>query len=191
MDGRRRGTRQSMRRRHPGRLLGAFALGAAAAYLLDPARGRSRRARLADQAQGRLRRARRRAASRRRDLTNRARGLEHELRARPHAPEDDRELVQKVRSELLGRARFRHLDLVVDADNGVVHLRGTAPADVASALVGEVLGLEGVRGVEDLLHRPGEPAPNKAAALTASETQASRPDSLQRESTPSPPSSPS
>jgi hypothetical protein len=79
-----------------------------------------------------------------------------------------------VRSEVLGRARFRHLDLVVDADNGVVHLRGSAPPEVARELVDTIVGLEGVAGVEDLLHRPGEPAPNKAAALNASSSTRKR-----------------
>jgi BON domain len=157
-----------MRRRRRLRFLGTALLGATVAYFFDPDRGRSRRARVVDQAQGRLRWARRRAVGRSHDVANRLAGWSHELVAQPHPPTDDRELVQKVRSEVLGRSTFRELNVVVDAYDGMVHLRGSVPPDVAQELVGAVAAVDTVRGIENLLHAPGEPAPNKAAAIEAS-----------------------
>ena len=61
-----------------GMLLVGVGIGAALMYILDPERGRSRRARLSDQAMSKINRLGDAAASQARDLRNRAQGLVHE-----------------------------------------------------------------------------------------------------------------
>ena len=56
----------------------ATALGAAAAYFLDPQLGKGRRAKLRDQAMARARRGADRAEGMGRDAANRAQGMAHE-----------------------------------------------------------------------------------------------------------------
>jgi hypothetical protein len=147
----------------------AAGVGAAAAYLLDPDRGRSRRARLRDQGTAfsrRQARALERQASfprgRAEGIVQRARGkLAHQ------PPADDRALVDRVRTEVL-RGDPGHPHLNVDAVDGVVAVRGEVP-DLEAAMDVErrIRAIPGVVDVENLLHAPGEPAPNKAAALRA------------------------
>lgn len=154
----------------------AAAAGAGLAYAFDPARGRRRRAEMRDRA-GALARRRVRAFERQVHYgRGRAAGLVHRLRhGAPHAPEDDMTLVDKVRSEALGPlVAGPHLTL--DANRGVVTLRGQV-ADRESALAVEraVRGVTGVVDVVNLLHVPGEPAPNKAAARQAEAPMGARP----------------
>jgi hypothetical protein len=145
----------------------AFALGAVTAFYFDPDRGRARRARLKTQSAARMRRTTRRLQSTLRYEENKFAGR---MRARtaPHMPpEDDATIVQKVRSEVMGREPFRELDVLVDCFGGVVHLRGeVADPILVRDLVDTVKGVEGVVRVDNLLHRPGQPAPNKADAVT-------------------------
>src|SRR5687767_13029873 len=83
------------------------ALGAVATLLLDPARGRSRRARLRDQGAATVRRAWRSGSRRRRMLGSRAAGMIGALRSGMLAEAKDRErpsdptLRDRVESELL------------------------------------------------------------------------------------------
>ncbi|HYN63568.1 MAG TPA: hypothetical protein VES36_03110, partial [Candidatus Limnocylindrales bacterium] len=78
-------------------LLGA-ALGAAAALLFDPARGRGRRARLTDQAGALARRTRRSVSRQRRLILSRAAGGLAALRARGQAssPANDATLKERI-----------------------------------------------------------------------------------------------
>jgi hypothetical protein len=100
-------------------------------------------------------------------LTRRATRLKGEAKATMHqvhstetAPDNDRTLADKVRTEM-----FRRLDapkgainvLVVD---GVVYLRGeVSNLDEVQHLVDDALSVTGVVGVESMLHTPGMPAP--------------------------------
>lgn len=144
----------------------AAAAGAAAAHLFDPDRGRSRRARLRDQARAFARRearaVQRRASFQRGRLEGVAQRLRHPV---PTAPGDDRALADRVRSEALGR-QADHPHPTIDVVNGVVTVRGEV-ADPATAadVTRRIRAVPGVVGVENLLHRPGDPAPNKADAL--------------------------
>jgi osmotically-inducible protein OsmY len=146
----------------------AAGVGAAAAYLLDPDRGRSRRARLRDQGTAfgrRQARALERQASFQR---GRAEGIVQRARHRGvQPPADDRALVDRVRTEVL-RGDPGHPHLNVDAVDGVVAVRGQVP-DLEAAMDVErrIRAIPGVVDVENLLHAPGEPAPNKADALRA------------------------
>jgi osmotically-inducible protein OsmY len=79
------------------------------------------------------------------------------------APENDRVLVDKVRSEVLGRRPTLSHRVTVDAVDGVVTLRGEVESPVAiDELAAAVLEVAGVTGVTNLLHGPGQPAANKA-----------------------------
>jgi len=62
------------------RILGALAIGAAAAYFLDPASGKRRRALARDKVTHYRKEAREYAKGTVRDLRNRARGVVHEAR---------------------------------------------------------------------------------------------------------------
>jgi hypothetical protein len=151
------------------------AVGAGVEYLADPDRGRSRRARLAGQAGARARRTGRAAARQARYVRGRATGKMQARRAMHVPPVDDRELVQKIRSEVMGRAEFRELDIIIDAFGGVVHLRGAvSDAERAAALCAAVGEVEGVHAIENLLHAPGSAAPNKAQGLRSSQHAAGR-----------------
>lgn len=62
-------------------ILGALGAGAAAMYLLDPDRGRSRRALIRDKAVGLGNDVKKGVTSTTRDLSNRAKGMMHEVKA--------------------------------------------------------------------------------------------------------------
>ena len=77
------------------RILGALTIGAAAAYFLDPASGRRRRALARDKVTHYRKEAREYTKGTVRDLRNRARGLAHEVRGslgslRERQPDVDR-----------------------------------------------------------------------------------------------------
>ena len=83
---------------------------------------------------------------------------------RPDVPEPtaDHTLEDRVRSQVLGRSEFRPLGILVNDVEGVIDLRGEVGDDqVRSELLSAVRSVSGVRDVQDLTHRPGEPAPNK------------------------------
>ena len=149
--------------------------GAAVAYLSDPDRGRSRRAALKDQATARLRQSRQELDRRATYVRSTAQGkVEHLRRSEGTAPADDRALVDKVKSEVLGGAQFQGHQVLVEAADGVVTLRGeVADSSVIDALDKAVANVAGVREVCNLVHLPGEPAPNKREALNASATPGS------------------
>ena len=70
-------------------------------------------------------------------------------------------------SEVLGGADKRRIS--VNAEDGIVVLRGEVEsAEEMNSIAEAVMRVPGVTGVENLLHLPGEPAPNKAPAREAS-----------------------
>ncbi len=141
--------------------------GAGTAYLLDPDRGRSRRARLTDQARARLRRAGREAEREARGEAGAVQGRARQATTPDQPPADDRALVDRIKSEVLPRHQAG--EVVVDAVGGEVTLRGQmASSERMAALVSAVAAVPGVARVVELLHLPGEEAPNKQAALRAS-----------------------
>ncbi|WP_320672106.1 BON domain-containing protein [Patulibacter defluvii] len=77
-------------------------------------------------------------------------------RAAARAHPDDRTLTDRVKSEVFRAPDAPKGDVVIDAENGVVHLRGAvATADVRDELVRDVAAVDGVRGVDDRLHVHG------------------------------------
>jgi BON domain len=149
------------------KLIIAAALGAALAYVFDPVRGRRRRAELKDRSRATLRREVRAVERQASYGKGRAEGVIHKIRhPRPHVPEDDLTLADKIRSEVLGRVGGPHL--TIDVNDRVVTLRGELPDERAAQRVeSAVRATPGVTDVVNLLHQPGTPAPNKADALGA------------------------
>jgi len=136
---------------------GSFLLGmltgAGMMYLLDPDRGRRRRALIRDQVvhgAHELEGLGGAAGGRARDLRNRAVGMVHETRARLR-PEvvDDPVLEARVRAEL-GRLATHPGLVEVIADHGRIVLSGQLPA---AELDGVLAGIRSVRGVHDLVNR--------------------------------------
>src|SRR5690606_31876697 len=136
-----------------------FALGAAAGagltYALDPDMGTTRRTRARDQVRSR--------ASSATESVNRtldratARITGTVASALPQSkPANEQTLADKVRSEVLGRADWRDLDLHVDAANGVVTLRGQVHRPEQRDDIGKAVSkVTGVQEVVNLLHLPG------------------------------------
>lgn len=154
------------------------AVGAVAQYFLDPVSGRGRRAQTKQQSLARLRRPARAAQDRMSKnsklLRDRTTGLVHETRQRTRAetPVDDATLVNKVRSEVLGAEEWRWYAINVEANSGSVTLRGQVDTeDAIERLESAVSRVPGTFRVVNLLHLPGEPAPNVEDALRASAGQ--------------------
>ena len=162
--------------KRPGRLaaaVGGAMTGFVAEYLLDPDRGRSRRSRLGDQARAIPRRFVRKASARTRAQGRYAAGVAHGVahrltHLRAPLPENDATLAQKVRSEVLGSEPFAGHAIVVTAVDGAVTLRGQLPnPSHITRLDQQVRKVAGVRHVENLVHSPGAPAPNKQGPRSA------------------------
>jgi osmotically-inducible protein OsmY len=141
------------------------AVGAAAAYLFDPDSGNGRRARLRDQAEALVRQSRERADGLSRHAGNVIEGKLHELGGAADLDRamDDGTIADRIRSEVLGR---RGMDgVVVNVENGVAQLRGSAPTAASiEDIVDRTRAVAGVLEVDNLMHLPDAPAPNKQAA---------------------------
>ena len=158
------------RRRSKRWVVGAAAAGLAIAYLFDPQLGRTRRTRARDRLAAMARRTGRRLG--RWGKSTGARGYGAWMKATHPVGQpkdlDDATLVDKVESEVLRGAEVPE-GISVNAEDGVVVLRGEVETpERMTELARAVLRVPGVAGVENLLHLPGEPAPNKARALEAS-----------------------
>ena len=155
------------------RFLGGAVAGAAAMYFLDPRQGRTRRAEGADKVRSVTSRRRTAAERRSEDAANRERGerLERAGAGRFH-PTDDRSVAEHLH-QVLGELDVATDDINVDVVGGVAALRGqVASSSDIDAVVRAVTGEPGVHRVESYLHLPGEPAPNKEAALRAGDRSA-------------------
>jgi osmotically-inducible protein OsmY len=148
-------------------MLGALA-GAGAALLLDPQRGRARRARLVDQGGAAVRRAARQGEQLvrrvRSDVTGRL-AASRAAGARDVRPIDDATLTDRIQSTIFRDDAVPKGTLNVNVERGIVVLRGEVPDEaMRSRIVAEVEAIEGVWSVRDLLHLPGEPAPTAVVA---------------------------
>lgn len=85
---------------------------------------------------------------------------------------DDETLRQRVESQLF---RDRHVpkgDLNINAEHGMVILRGELESPIEIQQLEErVRRMQGVRGVQNLLHPRGTPAPNKQRSWIAGQQQ--------------------
>jgi osmotically-inducible protein OsmY len=136
------------------------AAGAAAAYFFDSSNGRRRRHTTRDRAASLARRSghrgRRLARHAYAEVVGRSKRFAHAL---PHqAPDlDDATLAHKVESILFRDRDVPKGRINVNAENGVVFLRGEVDEpDLLPALEHRVSKVKGVKGVENLLHLPGQ-----------------------------------
>lgn len=161
-------------------VIGGVGLGAGVMYLLDPDRGRRRRAMLRDGISARVCDSERFLQKSGRDFGNRARGMAAKTRNRvfPAGPVEDDVLAERVRSKM-GRYVSHPGGIEVSAAAGRITLRGSILADEASALIRAVESVRGVREVEDLLevHHDPESVP---ALQGGGHRQGERPEFLQR-----------
>ncbi|MBI3966401.1 MAG: SRPBCC family protein [Chloroflexi bacterium] len=132
-------------------LVAGFGSGAGLMYLLDPNRGRRRRALIRDQFVHLTHVTAAAAAVTSRDLGNRARGLFAELTSLFRRDNvDDVVLVERVRASL-GRTVSHPSSIEVTAHNGVVTLSGPILAGEVDRLLDRVSSVRGVQALEDRL----------------------------------------
>lgn len=146
---------------HMNQLLIGTGVGMLAAFMLDPDRGRRRRALVGDQ----LRRARHKAGdamgATARDIGNRSAGVVAAARGR-FAKEDvdDTTLVNRVRARL-GRVCSHPGAIDAEAHNGTVTLRGPVLASERDKVLAAIASVRGVASVENALetHETAENVP--------------------------------
>jgi osmotically-inducible protein OsmY len=78
------------------------------------------------------------------------------------APGDDNTLKAKVETEIFRPEGAPKSSVVVTVVNGIVELRGETDAQWSERLESEAAKVDGVQGVRNLTHRPGETPPNLA-----------------------------
>jgi osmotically-inducible protein OsmY len=158
----------SRNRRSPVELMlvagSALAAGAAAEFFLDPRSGRRRRHTARERIVATARRRRHRLEQQARYEAGKVVGLAHQaakLTSRKEAPDlDDVSLVHRVETELFRDRSIPKARISINADRGIVVLRGQVDSDeVVRHVERQVRKLPGVVDVENLLHLPGTPAP--------------------------------
>jgi gas vesicle protein len=145
--------------------VGCCALGAGLMYVIDPQRGRARRAWLMDKTQSIFRRTGRSVYRGGRDLVNRAYGAAHEMGAMGRQETASGNLTDRVRSELGRITSHPRLVEVMCDSNGAVTLSGCVLENEARPLISQLESLPGVKlvisrletvnGVEELDRRAG------------------------------------
>jgi osmotically-inducible protein OsmY len=140
----------------------AGAIGAALAYFFDPDNGRKRRKEAIKKAAKGFRQAGRRgkgAMSQAQGLKEKATHLKEQAKPQP----DDVTLARKVESEIFRSPDVPKGQINVNVEDGVVFLRGELEEpDLIKDLETQARKVQGVVGVENLLHVPGQEAPAKA-----------------------------
>jgi osmotically-inducible protein OsmY len=140
-------------------------VGAAVAYVLDAGSGARRRSMVQDKAS----RLTREGGGTVQGAAQAVSGKAHVVAARAQhvatggdsAPEDDQTLKSKVESEIFRPADAPKGSVDVSVANGVVELRGQVDDPAQSEdLEKRARAVTGVRDVRNLLHLPGETAPN-------------------------------
>ena len=143
--------------------------GAIAAFLLDPARGRARRARLIDQGGATIRRA---ARETERAVHGARSTVSARLAAATHPERSDDELLDdvtltsKVETKLFRDQSVPKGSININVERGIVVLRGEVPDPaMRDRLASEAASIGGVWSVHNLLHLPGEPAEGEPVAV--------------------------
>jgi hypothetical protein len=143
----------------------AGAAGAAAAYVLDPERGRTRRAQARDQIFSRFRKAQHELDKHARYAAGTATGMVKKVATPSNNPDlNDQGLSSKVESMIFRAEDAPKGRVSVNVEKGVVFLRGEVETQEQIDML--VRGAEHVDGVEDvrnLMHLPGETAPTNSA----------------------------
>jgi osmotically-inducible protein OsmY len=148
------------------KLLFGAAAGFAAAWFLDPNDGTRRRNVVRDKAMKYARKGKEEAVRKADYAAGQAKGMASTATPSPRddAAErlNDPALARKVESEVFRDDELEKGSVSVNAEYGVVYLRGEVPsADAMEELIKRVRSVDGVRAVENLTHLPGEPAPAK------------------------------
>jgi uncharacterized membrane protein/CBS domain-containing protein len=135
------------------RLLGALGIGAGLMYILDPDKGRRRRAILRDRALKTSNEAAKKINKRSADLKNRFQGawFETEKIFERQTPTDEK-LEAKIRTRL-GRLASHPHAIKTTVENGKLNLSGQILADEEALLLRSVAALRGVREIENKLER--------------------------------------
>jgi osmotically-inducible protein OsmY len=150
-------------------LIVGAAAGAAAQYFLDAQEGRRRRHMARDRALAVARQEAREAARKVDYAAGHAKGA---MAGMKPAPSDDRKLdelgdaalARKVESEIFRAADAPKGKVDVNAENGVIFLRGEVDREWIERLERDAEQVTGVKAVRNLLHPPGTPAPSVPAA---------------------------
>jgi osmotically-inducible protein OsmY len=130
-------------------LVSGIGIGATLMYLLDPDRGKRRRALVRDRAVHALHETEDTIRTTARHMGFRARGLAARTRARfTHEEVTDEVLAERVRSRL-GRAVSHPRSIDVEVIQGHVTLRGPVLARDVARLLKSVASVRGVTGVEN------------------------------------------
>jgi osmotically-inducible protein OsmY len=145
------------------KLISLAALAAAATYFFDPQNGKRRRNMARDRTAALFRRLGRRGeragravAAEATGLAAKAQHLQEEEKPQP----DDVTLARKVESELFRDEEVPKGRINVNAENGKIVIRGEVDRpEMISELEERVRKVQGVQGVENLLHVPGTQAP--------------------------------
>ena len=143
-------------------MLQGVGLGVAASFFFDSVSGRRRRKQTVDRFAGAGRRSMRRGTRLARGALAHATGTAERLRHRSEVPKDfdDATLARKVETEIFRSPEVPKGQISVNAQRGIVQLRGEVPSDrMIEQLVERTRSVKGVRSVENLLHLPDMPAP--------------------------------
>jgi len=139
-----------------GAVLTGLGLGASLMYLLDPERGRRRRALARNRIAHAARLSEDAIEATGRDVVHRASGATARLRGMRHRePADDRVLAERVRAKL-GRLVSHPRGIDVEASDGVVTLRGPVLQAEVKRLIRKVNRIPGVQGVVSELEQHKE-----------------------------------
>jgi osmotically-inducible protein OsmY len=136
----------------------AGAVGLAAGYFLDPDSGKRRRHTARDRALALIRRGADKTRSEADYMAGTVEGKVEAAKSKT-APEkpapNDQALAERVKSEIFQPADAPKESVNINVENGVVYLRGEVRRpDQIRKLVKEAGAVDGVRGVENLLHTP-------------------------------------
>lgn len=135
-------------------IVGLVSLAGLITYLLDPDRGRARRARLSDQLSAKGRDISSAVAAKAKYQKGVFEGVAHEVGSifDQEATYDDVTLMQKVRSEAIGPSGVDAGDVVIDISDGTVRLTGSVPDTNARRRLVDLIGkVDGVREINDTL----------------------------------------
>jgi osmotically-inducible protein OsmY len=144
----------------------AVLVGGALMFFFDPQNGKRRRKMAVDRTLGFFRRRTREGARLARGVAAEAYGVSQKakhLREEPKPQPDDATLAHKVETEIFRGADVPKGQINVNAENGVVVLRGEVrQPELIKDLEEKTRKVQGVRDVENLLHVPGQDAPTRA-----------------------------
>jgi osmotically-inducible protein OsmY len=154
-------------------LVAGAAAGATAQYFLDKQSGARRRNTALDQAKSLARRQAQEVAAKADYAAGQAKG---KVAAMKPTPSDDRKLdelgdaalARKVETEIFRADDAPKGKVDVNAENGVVFLRGEVEQAWIEQLGREAEQVTGVKAVRNLLHPPGTPAPTAPSPERAS-----------------------